>query len=201
MRTLRMGLAGTVTLVLVASLSGTVAAQDEEPAPITFVTGWVFDQSVHTEVRDWEDREPDPPNIVRGYEVTSDGRDDLIEESVAWSDPRLPTEHWVTLRYQSVSHPTEEEGALTTATSHLLVDEAGSWSGTGRMVEDGRSQLSFYELTGEGAYEGLHALLWGPGVNSPGPMDIAYEGYIFEGDLLPFPEAPVPVTTEAPPTE
>jgi hypothetical protein len=194
MRRLRLSLAGIVTLGLLGSMS-TVVAQAQEPTPITFVTGWVYDMTVHTEARDWENEEPDPPTIVRGYEVTSGGRVDLIEQRVEWSDPRLPAEHWLTLDHQSVTDPSGEDGWVTTATSHLLTDGTGSWGGSGRLVESAEGQYSFLELSGEGAYEGLHALLWGPRVRSPGPMDIAYEGHIIEGDLLAFPEAPIPVAS------
>ena len=58
-----------------------------------------------------------------------------------------------------------------------------------------------YELTGEGEYEGLHALLWGPGVRSPGPTDLACEGDISEGDLPDFPDLPTPVASEPDPME
>jgi len=198
---MRTVLAGASALVLLASLPITAAAQSEGPGPITFVTGFPWDMTVHTEARDWEDIEPDPPTIVGDYEVTSGGRVDLIEQRVEWSDPRLPAEHWFTLDHQSVSHPADEWGWTTIATSHLLVDEVGSWSGTGRLVASSHGKYSFYELTGEGAYEGLHAVLWGPGVRMPSPTDVSYEGYIFEGDMLAFPEAPVPVTTEPDPMD
>jgi hypothetical protein len=177
--------------MLVASLSLAVVAQDEEPAPVTFVTGTVIEQSNHQ-----DDTEPDPPTYVRGFEIIAQRSAGLIEQSVDWSDPRLPSEHWLQVSYQMVYDWDEEEGAVTTTTSHLMEDDAGGWTGSGRFVEDG-DQYSFYALTGNGEYEGLYALLRGaPGVDSHGPWDIAYEGYIFEAEMLPFPAVPVPVETE-----
>ena len=53
-------------------------------------------------------------------------------------------------------------------------------------------------LDGEDAYEGLYALLHGvTPADAEGPWDLAYEGYIFEAELTPFPDEPVPDTTEA----
>jgi hypothetical protein len=197
MRTLRMSLAGSVILGLLASLSLVVVAQEGEPAPVTFVTGTVVEQFLHDEL--WED---DPEQFfastVRGYDIERDLGGGLIEQQVDWSDPRLPAKHWLTGNYHWIGEANEgPDGAITTAISHLLEGPEGRWVGTGRFVEDADEQFGFYVLTGEGAYGGLYALLRGaPGMDQHGPYDLAYEGYIFEGDLLPFPDAPVPVTTE-----
>ena len=61
---------------------------------------------------------------------------------------------------------------------------------------DADERHSFYVLTGEGAYEGLSALLRGmTPADAQGFWDLAYEGYILEAELTPFPDEPVPVTT------
>ena len=54
-------------------------------------------------------------------------------------------------------------------------------------------------LTGEGAYDGLSALLRGVApddeeaglLHAHAPWDMAYEGYIFEAELTPFPNEPL----------
>ena len=53
-----------------------------------------------------------------------------------------------------------------------------------------------YVLTGEGAYEGLYALLHGvTPADAEAPWDLAYEGHIFEAEMLSFPDEPVPDMT------
>jgi len=201
MRTLRVSLAGTVILGLLASLSVAVVAQDEEPAPVTYVTGTVVEQYSHDEQVGEQvmELDEDGPRFVRGYEVfrpDMSGGGDLLEQHVDWSDPRLPTKHWVLLDYAAI-FTEEPAGAMNVVTSHLLEDADGSWRGTGRAVEDADARFSQYVLTGEGAYEGLYALLQGtPGMDAHGPWDHSYEGYIFEGTLPPLRDPVEPVTTE-----
>ncbi len=78
----------------------------------------------------------------------------------------------------------------------LLEGADGSWRGTGRAVEDADDRFSQYALVGEGAYEGLYALIRGtPGMDTHGPWDHSYEGYIFEGELPLFPDSVEPITT------
>lgn len=87
-----------------------------------------------------------------------------------------------------------------TLSRSLLEDEAGRWQGTGRWVNGGGERYSFYVLIGEGAYAGLYALLHGvTPAGAEGPWDLAYEGYIFEAEMLPFPDGPVPDMTEGQP--
>jgi hypothetical protein len=130
----------------------------------------------------------------------------LIREVVEWSDPRLPTDLWLTLGYTLVSTGEDEfDGAMNMAWRGLLEDDEGSWRVTGRSVQDPEEKYSLYVLTGEGAYEGLSALLRGTSpqdmeadlLHTHGPWDMAYEGYIFEAGLTPFPDEPVPLTTGA----
>jgi hypothetical protein len=196
MRTLRRSLAVTATLSLLASLPGASLAQEEEPAPVTVVTGTVVEQFDHIEQEGWDERQEGGPRYVRGYEVVS-GRGIVIEQDVDWSDPRLPRKHWVSLAYTIVYEPPEGgEGAMVVSTSHLLEGADGSWRGTGRAVEDADDRFSQYALVGEGAYEGLYALIRGtPGMDTHGPWDHSYDGYIFEGELPLFPDPVEPVTT------
>ena len=79
----------------------------------------------------------------------------------------------------------------------------GRWHGTGRSVQGADEKYSLYAFTGEGAYEGLSALLRGTTpddmeaslLHTHGPWDMAYEGYIFEAELTSLPNEPVPLTT------
>jgi len=197
MRATRLPLALAATLGLLAGLTLTVVAQDEEPAPVTFVTGTVVEQWMHDDASAADESSPHPD--VRGYEVIEDGSLGLIEQSVEWSDPRLPSQHWFTARYQMIYDLDTEKGALTTTSNHLLEDEDGSWRGSGRFVkaDAGEHQYGFYMLEGEGAYEGLYALLRGTAeVLAHGPYELSYEGHIFEAEPLSQPGTPVPVTSE-----
>lgn len=195
MRTLRPLLAGTAMLALLGGLSVAAMAQDEEPAPVTSVTGTVAE--AYTYDADSGGRDTFSYD-TRGYGVTGGGLD-LMRQVVEWSDPRLLTDLWLTLDHTLIrSAADEHDGAMNTASRSLLEDEAGRWRGTGRFVMDADERYSFHVLTGEGAYEGLHALLHGvTPAHAQGFWDLAYEGYIFEAELTPFPDEPVPVTTGA----
>ena len=89
---------------------------------------------------------------------------------------------------------------MNLASKILLEDEQGRWRGTGRSVMDADEKYSLYVLTGEGAYDGLSALLRGVApddeeaglLHAHAPWDMAYEGYIFEAELTPLPSEPVP---------
>lgn len=207
MRTKRTPLIGAVVMGLLGSLSLPVMALDEPAAPVTFVTGEVVEQVEHLEVRDAalaEEPAAAEPRTLRGYEIIpGEGVPLLVEQVVAWSDPRLPAEQWLNVDYYLVTKlPESPEGAMAVTASLLLVGPDGTWRGSGRAVEDDADRYSFYELSGEGAYEGLFAFLRGaPGTDVHGPWDQSYEGYIFEGDALAIPEAPEPVTSEPPPLD
>ena len=161
-----------------ASVTGT-------PEPAAFVTGTVTE--AYTDDVGSGGRETFSDD-VRGFEVTGGGVD-LMRQVVEWSDPRLPTDLWLALDYTLIRDGADGSGgALNNATRSVLEDEAGRWGGTGRYVMDADQAFSFYELTGEAAYEGLHALMHGaPVADAQGPWDMAYAGYIFEAELTPFP--------------
>ncbi len=196
MRALRVPISVLAGLALAALSWAPATAQAEEPPPVVAVTGTVLEGIVHNEVLYDEYIEEEMLDEAGEYGIYIGGPD-LLEQTVEWSDPRLPTKHWMTLNYVSVWEQTEGlEGAWTTVTTHLLEDDSGRWTGQGRLVVDAEERYSFYTLTGEGAYEGLYALLRGaPDPGRPVPPDMAYEGYIFEGDVPAFPLAPTPVTT------
>ena len=185
----------------------TMAATDEPPAVVA-VTGTVVEAIVHNEVLYDEHVEDELLSGDGGYRIAIGGPQ-LIEQTVEWSDPRLPAKQWMTLSYHNVSELAEgpESVVVTIVTTHLLEDESGRWTGQGRFVADADERFSLYTLSGEGAYEGFHALLRGaPDAESAAWHDLSFEGYIVEGDLPIVPLAPTPVTTPGvrvipPPTE
>jgi hypothetical protein len=178
-------------------LSPPAVAHVDEPAPVTLVTGTVVEQFEHPGPGD---REEGPPDSVNGWMVSAE-KYGVLEQVIDWSDPRLPARHWMNLDLTFVLKPSEEqgrapEGALAVTTSNLLEGPEGSWRGTGRAIGDADDRYGMYELTGEGAYEGLWAVLrTTPGMDTSGPWDHSYEGYIFEADPMAFPEPPESVAT------
>jgi hypothetical protein len=177
-----------VIVCLLGGLSVAAWAQDEPatlPTPVTgTVTGsWGFSagsgNTAHTEGLE------DGVLTGRGY---------VEHQEIAWSDPRLPSDHWIRMDY-AIHGSDRPDLVMTVTTSHLLLGEEGSWRGTGRAVERGTDErYATYELVGDGAYEGLYLILQKPpGPDTPGPWDLAYEGLIFEGALPAFPAPAEPL--------
>ncbi len=180
----------TLTGVLIASLlvvpSAAVLGQSETTASSTHVTGTVLEQTRY---------ESDDVSASRAGDVMRE-EGHVYKQRVDWSDPRLPSEHWVRMDL-SIYDEGSEDGVMTVQTSHLLIDRDGAWRGTGRAFETEADRYSYYELIGEGAYEGLHALLRGtPGKDAHGPWDLEYDGWIFQGPLTGFPEPAEPASGE-----
>jgi hypothetical protein len=191
MRAMRSTFTTMLMLGLLASPTVTLADQEDQPPPLVFVTGIVVEQFDHG------GQQGAPPASVRGWQVSPE-RAGLIEQVVEWSDPRLPSRHWMELDLTIVTlESPEPEGAMAVTTSNLLEGPEGSWRGTGRAIEDGDDRYSLYEFTGDGTYEGLWAVLRGtPGLDAHGPWDHSYEGYIFELDPMATPAPPKPVATQ-----
>ena len=182
MRTLRLSLAGTVILALLGGLSGAVVAQEEEQTA-THVTGKVISG-------EW-----DFPTSSRST-VEGSIQHVLVMQAVRqfeWSDPRLPPmmtsrmatdAHW----YESDANPS---AAVPWASTHRLDGPDGAWTATERgfMETDGFESFVLLVLTGEGAYEGLGAMLVEGVSEAPdGDDDTIWEGYIFEGELPSMPD-------------
>jgi len=172
MPALRLSLAATIILALLGGLSGVVTAQDPDAATWTHVTGgtvegeWAVDA---TPAR-WEDSVEFRPTRSQTF-------------TVEWSDPRLPeTMH---VQQDVVLH----HGDMTSyadfmfvfADSLRLEDADGAWEGSGRGVSGPDGTLMLYELTGEGAYDGLSALF--ERAFDPDTMAVDFDGFIFESDL------------------
>ena len=181
MRTLRLGLAGVVTLTLLGGSGSVTAAQDEVPDAMApaWVTGTVAVMS-------------GPSGAVE----TSEGgvtRRDGMQAVLAWvaSDARLSgtsnyTGNWASYAVTGTSFPVLFE---VQAGTQVLVNDEGRWTGTvTALVSDSAGiDQDTVILHGEGAYEGLTAYLlmdW-----SSLPADLV--GAIFPGEM------PSPLEPEA----
>lgn len=185
MRTLRLSLAGTVTLMLLGGLSVAVVAQDEEvlapdkPHPVSGqVTVGDFFQ------------DPDITN-EDGTQVRRNGG---VYDTIEMDDARLSGTMWQVWNRDSIGGPLRRgDGEVETGTVEL-VNEDGSWVGTmrGYASMGPRTHYWHIELTGTGAHEGFSALLYAKGP-AGGPWDV--EGFVFPGVLPEYPE-PVKVPAE-----
>jgi hypothetical protein len=188
---------GATVMALLATQAIVGFAQNEEPTPFAPVTGSVIGQTAYTSGGGTREGAAQPDLHIEWEEggVTY-GEGIIIEQQVEWSDPRLPTEHWVWLDYTAYGN-FEPSGVMAVRTSHLLVGADGDWRGTGRAFEMEDDRYSYYELVGDGAYEGLHAFLRGaPGKDAHGPWDWSYQGWVFEGEPQALPDPVEPATWE-----
>jgi hypothetical protein len=171
MQTLRMSLAGAVSLALLGGLSGALAAQDEDAGPNAWVTG--VGQSMTGDPTELEWSETDSGMSGRGLKVV---------ETVEWSDQRLPSE------FRSVGNLQANDAGMAISTTELWEGPDGDWTGQWNGacdLEDNCWGLSV--LTGQGAYEGLTAV-----IVTMAPEDATssatYKGFIFEGEMPPVPD-------------
>jgi hypothetical protein len=186
MRAATTTLAALAIAALLLVPSAAVLAQSEAPGASTYVTGTAVEQFGF---------EGDAVSISIEGDVTHEAGH-VYMQRMAWSDDRLPAEHWIRMDLGFYDEGSED-GVMTVQTSHLLADSKGAWRGTGRAFETEDDRYSYYELQGEGAYEGLHALLRGaPGVDAHGPWDLEYEGWILQGALTAFPPPVEPISAE-----
>ena len=165
---------------------GAEPAQDEA-ITATYVTGEVTDYMP----------------LRGGSPVAEDGlwmlTDDQYELEIAWSDPRLPAlKHGRENQYQY--HKGDDLWAQALAGTIRLEGPDGAWVGTAHGMADddaerGRQMTKVMVLDGEGAYDGLHAIIVATIDEAVNPLP-SYEGFIFERGLPPLPEAvePFPVS-------
>jgi hypothetical protein len=185
MRTLCVSL---ITVALLAGLPVGVAPQSEEKAPtFTFVTGKVIEDNSPEE--DWEETWWDGSvGHVLAWRV---------ERSIEWSDPRLPAEMVSRLNYDF--YPVGPDLLQPMAETYRLDGPDGAWTGTGRGFAMNATQQDWMvSLSGEGAYEGLSAMLVREIVRADPDSDENdhewFSGYVFEGDL---PSMPNPIEPAA----
>lgn len=170
MRTMRLGLAGLTSLALLVGVGGAVISQDEADAvPVAHVTGTIIDTFYDDSTAEYTES-PGEVHHMKGATYV---------ETNEWSDARLPAEKRMVLDF--TTYPYEGDRLMVTRTSIRMDDEQGSWVGTGVGLSrpDGTSQGQDV-LIGEGAYDGLFAVL------TCGSA-AGCEGYIFAGEMPPQP--------------
>jgi hypothetical protein len=178
-----MSLVGAVILVLWSGTSA-LAQGDDEGSRVTQFSGTIIEERFHTEGVTHVGTPPEAtPESAAGV-TRSTGN--VLEWIVEWTDPRLPSTMWHRIDYDLY----DPDGALPYATSVLLLGEEGAWRGSGYGVgyDEGFVQVL---LTGEGAYQGLFAILDRKDATLPdGTAQRTFDGFIFEGEPIPIP-APV----------
>jgi hypothetical protein len=108
-----------------------------------------------------------------------------------WSDPRLPP--MMTGRMNLDAHWRETDAILPWASTHRLDGPDGAWTVTERGFMEADGAFALLVLTGEGAYEGLSAMLVEVVLEAyTGDDETILEGYIFEGGLPPLPDPIAP---------
>ena len=185
MRTLRLPLVGTVILALLAGLSGAVLAQDEEatldphrPSFFTLTSGDPLSES------EW---------------VYSPGLNDSAEFlgleavlPVEASDPRISGTWTEVYDFRGWEAPDDTGLPFSPSVSSGAVridNEDGAWVGTWDAFGSAFSGAEWIQLQGEGAYEGLTAVIHQT-------FDFATDVETFEGVIVPGvpPDYPEPIT-------
>lgn len=105
------------------------------------------------------------------------------------TDPRFSGTHYTSWDGDTYTLASGAEGPSAYAEGLRIENDEGAWQGTasGMTLPDGTSANGPLVLTGEGAYEGLTAVLLG----IDGPCFIDFRGVVME-----FPDPPVPATTD-----
>lgn len=168
----RMTFTAAIALTLVSGSAISVATQAADP--VTFVTG--------TRV---QNAEADAGTFVPGEGV---GHIEGIrhEQTIEWSDPRLPSLRIVTSN-ADVIEP-EAPAAVPFSSVVLLDGDHGSWTGTAVGYFEGAfgDFMGTNMLVGHGEYEGLSAVLYeSPATDAEGVT--VFEGIIFEGTMPALP--------------
>ena len=181
MRTLRLSLAGTVILMLLGGLGGTVVAQSEDDGHlVTPVTG---DFQYFGKGKEYE-----ADKTVVGDGSLIQYRDLEHERSYEWDDPRLPGtlemhRHWDEFRLPGTAATTTVEWGEAT-----LRDDEGAWQGPFFGTElPGRNNVLQFWLDGSGAYEGHYAVLT---MDRGRAADLDIKGLIVAGEMPAFAGTP-----------
>ena len=126
-------------------------------------------------------------------------RGNVFEHDIEWSDPRLPS--LMRLRENVNTHFIgDDRVAWFWVGAVRLEGDHGAWTGAEYgLGEESRVGFTLQPrmmlLSGEGAYEGLSAMLQRQHEVITSASRPVFEGYIFEGELPPMPE-PLEGTTE-----
>ena len=193
MRTLRLAMVGAVILVLLGGLGGIALAQDVDPmrpdvepmGPLEPDGTSMFTmRQVSVEAIPWPEAVPGPDGVVRWQGPT----DAWTIES---SDPRLSGTY--TLFGNGEAWPLDEEnGVYPTVMSGAvrIENDDGTWTGT-RLTWMGVDPADYYQVRGEGTYEGLTAVFHWVDLGLDEAIDEAfriYSGVVIPGPLPDYPE-------------
>ena len=109
--------------------------------------------------------------------------------TITATDPRFSGTHYYSWDGDAYTLASGDEGPLAYAEGLRIQNAQGAWQGTanGATLPDGISASGPMVLTGDGAYEGLTAVLLG--IDGSCFFD-------FRGIVMEFPDPPVPATTE-----
>ena len=174
-----------------APVSSPAATDQGDEAGATYVTGTsTGNRTVHVATHS-NITNPSPP-------YTSSGG--VYERDVAWSDPRLPSlmriaENW---SFYPVEDRDDIDGAMQFVQHIRLDGPDGAWTGpcyalVEETPDEHYPQTVLMILEGQGAYEGLSAMLRATYDEPPAAGEIpSWDGYIFEGALTAMPEPPEP---------
>lgn len=172
MRGIKPGLISIFAIGLLAGSAVGVAAQDEaaeELAPA--LTSGSFMHS-GDEPLSWEER------IQDGVQT----EEWVDSAAVEMSDPRLSGT--ITLDY--IKQRFDTRGTDLAWGAARIENDAGDWEGTMTQTSDrdtGGREVGYYELVGSGAYDGLSAIVFETGNETP--INWLWSGIIFPGDLPP----------------
>ena len=176
MRTLRLSLVGTVVLAVLGSTSAVALAQTDsetEGSDASAVLSFTAPYGTQTDL---------------GTAVVDEGRSGYRDATYTVrfeaNDPRISGELW------SIHHwerHRDSQGATIVGLAGID-GEAGAWQGTFHgYASPGDKYLAYQlDLAGEGAYEGLSAMLFM--TDNGASFDV--EGMVFPGELPPPPELP-----------
>jgi hypothetical protein len=176
MHTLRVSLAGAAILALLGGMGAVTLAQSDsdaqesaESAPLSFTMPYAS-QTASGLIEFLEGRIRYPDNAFRNpFEA---------------NDPRLRGELW-----SIHSWDTYEDSQGSVIVGRAGIDhESGAWQGTFHGYASPNDEHLYYQLdlNGEGAYEGLSAMLFI--IDNGTSFDV--EGMVFSGELPPMPEPP-----------
>jgi hypothetical protein len=109
--------------------------------------------------------------------------------TITATDPRFSGTHYYSWDGDTYTLASGDDGPQVAADGLRIENDEGAWqgSGTSATLPDGTSAYSPLVLTGEGAFEGLTAIL-------VGIEDSCF--FDFRGIVMEFPDPPVPATSE-----
>jgi hypothetical protein len=187
MRAIRFVVMSAIAAALAASATVAVSAQEvAAPQPPAVFNGRVWcGPPVSPERAGAEE------TLEAGDEgwVLTRNRDGAWRQSASVNDPRLEGDWYHTWENDAYALPDAATGPAVAAATWRIENEEGAWQGGAleASLPDGTRIETATVLVGEGAYEGLIAILDGePAADEPCAVDI--KGIIFEGApaLEPF---------------